>query len=188
MTNSNNDEKKKTTGVGSKIGTYSILGRMGLLGEPAWFKQLNDEYARYIPSNVGRKPSGRVLACFGWMGTIEQLDKLYSLLRKYSYVGNTSFITFAQVFSDISLSDICEGIKWLKMAKNKYTNKRSIGDLIQILTDKKFIQPVTHKLPIMLSGCFTDAEGSPLKFTYSNIPSDDYSEHRQELESIINEL
>ena len=62
-------------------------------------------------------------------------------------------------------------------------NKKSISDLINILTEYKYINKEEDQLPQILTACFETKK----KFTHSNLSSKNnpYSEHYNEIEDII---
>ncbi|WP_417369805.1 hypothetical protein [Flavobacterium beibuense] len=129
------------------------------------------------------------LKSFQWQSNPEKLNHLYLNLISNKYIGNTDFKTFELIFSGANLSVLKSKITWLKIAKNKYPNKRSISDFINLLTEHSLIIQIDHKIPNVLSACFDSPINNNLIFTYSNLSNyKSISEDYLDLEKIIKEL
>ncbi len=135
----------------------------------------------------GNDASVSELVSFKWLGTDEELWLLYKKLHGTFIAPETTWDTFRQMFTEVSLKSLKEKIIWVKQSKNKYPNKKSISDLVKILSQQGLIREInrtTDKL-VILGSCFASKEGD-LKFTNSNLSSDENpSEYCSELEKLI---
>ncbi|NML70603.1 hypothetical protein HHL23_12415 [Chryseobacterium sp. RP-3-3] len=129
------------------------------------------------------------LKSFNWISDRFNLEKLYSQLLKKEFISsNTSLDIFINIFANRDLNSIENKIIWMKIGRNKMTNKKSISDFINILEEYKLIEGIKENIPKILTNCFK-SENSNLNFTHSNLSNSNvYSEYRIELEKIIKDL
>ncbi len=129
---------------------------------------------------------------YKWKIEKEKLILLYEKLKDDFINPDTSFETFSFLFSEKPLKEAKTKIDWLKVAKNKQPNKKSITDLIDILASKSVIEKMEglrKKDEITILNTLFSSNKKELKFSNSNFTStENTSEYRMDLEDIINSI
>lgn len=129
---------------------------------------------------------------YKWKIEEEKLTILYDKLKDDFINSDTSFETFSFLFSGKPLKEAKAKIDWLKMAKNKQPNKKSITDFIDILTSKSVIEKMKglkKNDEIIILNTLFSSNKKELKFSNSNFTyTGKTSEFRLDLENLINSI
>lgn len=130
------------------------------------------------------------LKTFEWLIDTDKIEVLYNKLINNFIDKGTSLEVFRKAFLNIELSEITEKIVWLKVSKNKHPNKKSISDLVNILSEKKVIANLELEqkkdLLTKLNTLFSSKDTN-LIFTNSNLSKKGkVSEYYLVLEQIVN--
>jgi hypothetical protein len=138
------------------------------------------------------KNSNSELTVYKWEIDEDKLKLLYEKLMDNFISSETTFETFKFLFSGRPINEAKEKIVWLKISRNKYPNKKSITDFIDVLIEKNIISipnPIQKSEKILILNTLFSSKDRELKFTNSNFTtSGKTSEFRWELERLINTL
>lgn len=133
-----------------------------------------------------------VISTYKWEIGDDKLSLLFDKLRGNFISTDTTLQTFTFVFSGRPLTEAKAKIEWLKCGKNKFPNKKSITDLIDILCSENIISKNENIRKVdeivILNTLFRSKDGE-MDFKNSNFTSTGKtSEFRMDLENIINSI
>ncbi len=132
------------------------------------------------------------ISTYKWEIEEDKLSFLFDKLRGDFISVNTTLDSFTFAFSGRPLQEVREKIQWVKYSKNRFPNKKSITDLIDILLSKNIIIKDANLKKVdelkILNTLFCSKDGEMI-FTNSNFTSTGKtSEFRMDLEKIINSI